>query len=151
MGERRSVSAKGSNGPGNSASIVGNDTPLDGSERTLPTFDPTGDSMMPTKVTALDNSKPGRSRDHGSTAKRAGTTHLTSESALPRLLSIDEVADHLGITPRHIRRLVAERRIPYVKVGRFVRFDPSSVMSWLDGARREPGDVWDGVPRRHSR
>jgi hypothetical protein len=26
-----------------------------------------------------------------------------------------------------VRRLVAERRIPYVKVGRFVRFDPADV------------------------
>jgi excisionase family DNA binding protein len=54
----------------------------------------------------------------------------------PRLLDIDAVADLLAVTPRHIRRLVAERRIPYVKVGRFIRFDPADLESWLDGTRR---------------
>jgi hypothetical protein len=36
---------------------------------------------------------------------------------LPRLLDITTLATHLGINARHIRRLVAERRIPYIKVG----------------------------------
>jgi excisionase family DNA binding protein len=53
-----------------------------------------------------------------------------------RLLDIDAVAIQLAVTPRHIRRLVAERRIPYLKVGRFIRFDPAEVDAWLDAARR---------------
>jgi hypothetical protein len=28
-------------------------------------------------------------------------------------------------------RLVAERRIPYLKVGHFIRFDPREVNDWL--------------------
>ena len=32
-----------------------------------------------------------------------------------RLLDIDEVADSLGVSHRYVRRLVAERRIPFVK------------------------------------
>jgi excisionase family DNA binding protein len=42
------------------------------------------------------------------------------------------LAERLQITERHVRRLVAERRIPFVKVGRFVRFDPVAVAAWLD-------------------
>jgi excisionase family DNA binding protein len=56
---------------------------------------------------------------------------------LPILLDQRELAEHLGITERHVRRLVAERRIPFVKVGRFVRFDPDSVSSWLATATVE--------------
>ena len=37
-----------------------------------------------------------------------------------------------------MRRLVAERRIPYVKVGRFVRFDPIAVTAWIDTCRIVP-------------
>jgi excisionase family DNA binding protein len=48
------------------------------------------------------------------------------------LLDTDGVAEVLGITPRHVRRLVAERRIPFFKVGRFVRFDPGELDVWLD-------------------
>ncbi len=61
---------------------------------------------------------------------------------LPHLLSIEQLACHLGVTPRHIRRLVAERRIPFLKVGRFVRFDPSDVGTWLDVTRRQRALVW---------
>jgi excisionase family DNA binding protein len=48
---------------------------------------------------------------------------------------MDELAERLGVTPRHVRRLVAEKRVPYVKVGRFVRFDPAAIASWLDQSR----------------
>ncbi len=59
-------------------------------------------------------------------------------AALPVLLDIPGVATHLGITERHVRRLVAERRIPFLKVGRFVRFDPAEVAQWLGQARVPP-------------
>jgi excisionase family DNA binding protein len=51
------------------------------------------------------------------------------------LLDTDELAKVLCVTPRHVRRLVAERRIPFVKVGRFVRFDPGELDIWLDQQR----------------
>ena len=55
-----------------------------------------------------------------------------------RLLSIAEVADHLGVDVRHIRRLVHERRIPYIKWGHLLRFDPVELQEWIDGHRRRP-------------
>lgn len=47
------------------------------------------------------------------------------------LLDPPALAARLSITERHVRRLVAERRIPFVKVGRFVRFEPSAIARWL--------------------
>jgi hypothetical protein len=54
----------------------------------------------------------------------------TGRIQLPRLVGIGEVADHLGVSVRHVRRLVAERRIPYVK-GQPAAFDPLEVSNWL--------------------
>jgi len=54
---------------------------------------------------------------------------------LATLLDIEAVAERLGVTERHVRRLVAERRIPHVKVGRFVRFDPADVADWIRACR----------------
>lgn len=54
------------------------------------------------------------------------------------LLDIGAVAEALSVTPRHVQRLVSERRIPYLKVGRFVRFDPAELNVWLDKLRVEP-------------
>jgi excisionase family DNA binding protein len=51
------------------------------------------------------------------------------------LLDINAVALALGTTRRHVQRLVSERRIPFVKVGRFVRFDPAELDVWLDTQR----------------
>ena len=48
-------------------------------------------------------------------------------TTVPELLDQRHLAERLQITERHVRRLVAERRIPFVKVGRFVRFDPVAV------------------------
>jgi hypothetical protein len=31
---------------------------------------------------------------------------------------------------------VAERRIPFIKWGHLIRFDPSEISAWLDEARR---------------
>jgi len=51
------------------------------------------------------------------------------------LLDIEGVAAWLGTSHRHVRRLVAERRIPYVKVGHFVRFNDVEVAEWITGQR----------------
>ena len=54
------------------------------------------------------------------------------------LLSISEAATRLGVTERYIRRLVYERRVPFYKVGRLVRFRESDLDEWLEAGRVEP-------------
>jgi excisionase family DNA binding protein len=56
---------------------------------------------------------------------------------LDRLLTVEEAADRLGTSVRFVRRLVAERRIAYVKVGRHVRLDPSDVEAFIAASRVE--------------
>ncbi|HEY8058741.1 MAG TPA: helix-turn-helix domain-containing protein [Acidimicrobiales bacterium] len=58
---------------------------------------------------------------------------------LPTLMDITSLAEHLGVGPRHVRRLVAERRIPFIKWGHLIRFDPDEVRDWIDENRRLPG------------
>lgn len=57
-----------------------------------------------------------------------------------KLLDIAGVAESLGVTARHVRRLVTDRRIPYLKVGYFIRFDPAEVASWLHTHRVDARD-----------
>jgi excisionase family DNA binding protein len=57
---------------------------------------------------------------------------------LPQLLDIEGLAGKLATSVRHVRRLVAERRIPYLKVGHLVRFDPEEVLHWLGDHRMTP-------------
>jgi excisionase family DNA binding protein len=54
------------------------------------------------------------------------------------LMTSEEVARHLRSTTRFVRRLVAERRIEYVKVGRSVRFERAAVDAYIARNRVEP-------------
>ncbi len=55
----------------------------------------------------------------------------TSRSDRLPLMDLAAVAERLGVNQRH----VAERRIPFVKWGHLLRFDPAEIEEWLDGAR----------------
>jgi excisionase family DNA binding protein len=60
------------------------------------------------------------------------------------LVDITRAAERLGVTVRYVRRLVAERRIPYVKFGHLLRFDPVDLEEWIDAARVGPGEYGKG-------
>lgn len=64
--------------------------------------------------------------------------HDTRDSAHKPLLDVGQVAIQLAVTPRFVRRLVEERRIPYCKLGKFVRFHPADVDAWVVDRRIEP-------------
>lgn len=52
------------------------------------------------------------------------------------LMDLPAVAERLGVNQRHVRRLVAERRIPFLKWGHLLRFDADEIEAWLDRARQ---------------
>jgi excisionase family DNA binding protein len=60
---------------------------------------------------------------------------------MDRLLTMEEVAARLRTTPRHVRRLVFERRIAYRKLGRYVRFHPDDVDEYVAATRVAAGMV----------
>jgi len=60
---------------------------------------------------------------------------MTGPAVLPQLLTMDQLAQRLGVTRRHVRRLVDERRVPFLRVGRFIRFDPAQIADWLNSNR----------------
>jgi excisionase family DNA binding protein len=45
---------------------------------------------------------------------------------LDTLLTVEQAAERLGTSARFVRRLVFERRIAYVKLGRHVRIPPTT-------------------------
>jgi excisionase family DNA binding protein len=61
-----------------------------------------------------------------------------------KLLTMEEAAERLNTTPRHVRRLVFERRIAYRKVGRYVRFHPDDLAEFVAAHRVEVARVTTG-------
>lgn len=52
------------------------------------------------------------------------------------LLTTDEVAKQLAVPESFVRRLVRERRIQFVKVGKYVRFESTALELFVECARR---------------
>jgi excisionase family DNA binding protein len=48
-----------------------------------------------------------------------------------KLLNVKEVSGYTGLAPDTIYTMVSQRRIPYVKVGRLVKFDLLMLDTWL--------------------
>lgn len=57
---------------------------------------------------------------------------------MPRLLTADEVADLLPVTRSWVYAQAREERIPYVRLGRYVRFEQQAVEEWITTQRRGP-------------
>jgi excisionase family DNA binding protein len=59
-----------------------------------------------------------------------------------RLLTVDQAAEAMGTPARFIRRLIAERRIAYTKLGRHVRIAESDLINYVACGRVEPAARW---------
>ena len=51
------------------------------------------------------------------------------------LLTVAQASKYLGTGERFIRRLITERRISYVKVGKYVRLERATLDAFVDAGR----------------
>jgi excisionase family DNA binding protein len=80
----------------------------------------------------------------------APTYHPSGTAHAGRLLKPEEAAERLNVSLRFIRRLCHERRLPYTKVGKFVRFDADELEEWITAQRVEPTNAEGSDPRRRT-
>lgn len=67
-----------------------------------------------------------------------GMAAIGSDAPRVALMTVPEAAARLGTPPQFIRRLVAERRIGFTKVGRYVRFTDADVEAFIAAGRVDP-------------
>jgi excisionase family DNA binding protein len=65
---------------------------------------------------------------------------------LDRLLTVEAAAERMSTSVRFIRRLIAERRIEFVKVGRHVRISETTLADFIDAGRVQPMTAADVRP-----
>jgi excisionase family DNA binding protein len=53
------------------------------------------------------------------------------------MLTVEQAAERLGTSERFVRRLIAERRITYVKLGRHVRITEHDLINLVTTGRFE--------------
>jgi excisionase family DNA binding protein len=66
---------------------------------------------------------------------------LATPKPEPQLLTVEQAADRLGTSVRFIRRLVAERRIAFTKLGRHVRIGEGDLAAFIAAGRVEPAEA----------
>lgn len=60
---------------------------------------------------------------------------MTREKKQDKLLTVEAAADRMGTSVRFVRRLIAERRIGFIKLGRLVRIAESDVDVFIEAGR----------------
>ena len=54
-----------------------------------------------------------------------------AEIILPRLVDIRVVANYIDVSIDTVYTMVSQRRIPFVKVGRLLKFDLKAIDAWI--------------------
>jgi excisionase family DNA binding protein len=60
---------------------------------------------------------------------------------MERLLTVEDAADRLGTSERFVRRLIFERRIAFVKMGRHVRIATADLDAYIRAGRVAVGAI----------
>ena len=63
---------------------------------------------------------------------------MMAQSTAPVLLTVGQVAERLNTKPRFVRRLIAERRIEFHKLGRYVRISEPALAEFIKAGRVPP-------------
>jgi|LNFM01.2.fsa_nt_gb excisionase family DNA binding protein len=66
------------------------------------------------------------------------STRGLTQAASQKLLTVNEAANRLAVTPSAIRRRILERRIAFVKIGRCVRIPESAIELLISDGYSEP-------------
>ena len=56
----------------------------------------------------------------------------STEAITRRLFTTSEVAQYTGLSVHTLYTMVSQRRTPYVKAGRLVKFDLKAIDTWIE-------------------
>lgn len=60
------------------------------------------------------------------------STQVTNPLITRRLLTVREVAEYTGLSVHTLYTMTSQRRIPFVKAGRLVKFDLKAIDTWIE-------------------
>lgn len=63
---------------------------------------------------------------------------IQTDTFFEKLLTVEELAEALGLAPQTIRNWVALRKIPFLRIGGKTRFRKRSIEMWLEQKEFNP-------------
>ena len=77
----------------------------------------------------------------GNLAQEGEEDRMTEPSRLngipDRMLTVEEVGQILNFSPRTVREKAKRKQIPFVRIGRTMRFHPDAIRALLDAAGKD--------------
>lgn len=68
---------------------------------------------------------------------KKGATMTLPEKAL---LTIQETCEFLQIKASRLRTVIFRKEIPFIKIGRLLRFDPKDLREWIEHLKQNNGN-----------
>jgi excisionase family DNA binding protein len=84
--------------------------------------------------------KPSHSAGHPAPSKEGsiGDKVIPLSPFIENLVTVEELAEALGIAPKTVRNWVALRQIPFLRIGGKTRFRRQSVEAWIERQEFKP-------------
>ncbi len=60
---------------------------------------------------------------------------------MEKYLTIEELCDILQVKKHYIYALTSQKKIPFLKLGRFIRFERDKIEQWIKDKAQEPEDI----------
>ena len=57
------------------------------------------------------------------------------------LLNVKELSEYTGISKSTIYEWVSMKKIPYIKIGKLVKFDPKDIGAFIQNHKIKPGNL----------
>ncbi|MGH3267091.1 MAG: helix-turn-helix domain-containing protein [Trebonia sp.] len=92
-------------------------------------------------MTTPATDRPTASRERASTSTRSTASH--DHAAATQLLTSQEAAERLCMSPEWVRKKVQRREIPFIRLGRCVRFTEAQLAEIVTAAA-QPGPARQG-------
>lgn len=70
--------------------------------------------------------------------RAAGAGVAAMGGPAPRLLDVEDAARYLGVARKTLYKWVEGGQVPFIRIGRLVRFRRVDLEAWVDGQARGP-------------
>jgi excisionase family DNA binding protein len=68
-------------------------------------------------------------------------SNSAEEVIMEKYLTIEELSRILQVKKHYIYALTSQRKIPFLKLGRFLRFERDKIEEWLKDKAQKPEDI----------
>ena len=70
---------------------------------------------------------------------------MSKERPKATMLTLEETAERLGTTKRHVRNLTKQHGLPYYRIGQLIRVHPLDLSVWLQQQRVDDNALPQGA------